>query len=88
MPSDFAAAEQWQLQSRDMKILITPITAFQGDQATLTHNQFNEQEIRNLQQAITPNVREIHAYWLAQRSALIRSPSTRSPFQHEQQKIG
>ena len=82
------AAEQWQLQSCDMKILITPIAAFQGDQATLTHDQFSEQEIRNLQQAITPNVREIHAYWLAQRSAPIRSPSTRSPFQHEQQKTG
>ena len=77
------AVQQWQLDSIDMNILITPINAFHGDQATLTHDQFNEQEIVNLQQAITPNVREIHAYWLAQRSAPIRSPS-----QHEQQKTG
>jgi len=81
-------AEQWQLQSLDMKILITPISAFQGDQASITHAQYNEQEIINLQQAITPNVREIHAYWLAQRSPPIHPPSSQSPFQHEQQKIG
>ncbi len=76
-------AEQWQLQNLNMKILITPIIAFQGEQASITHTQYNEQEIINLQQAIAPNAREIHAYWLAQRSV-----PTRTPYQHEQEKIG
>jgi len=77
------AEEQWHLQSLDMKILITPIAAFQGDQASITHEQFNIEEILNLQQAIAPNVREIHAYWLVQRSA----PS-QSPIRHRETKVG
>ena len=77
------AAEQWQLQNIDMKILITPITAFQGEQASITHDQYGEQEIRNLQQAIIPNVREIHAYWLAQRADLAPEP-----FRHSEAKPG
>ncbi|VAW51004.1 hypothetical protein MNBD_GAMMA06-1001 [hydrothermal vent metagenome] len=75
--------EQWQLQNIDMKILITPITAFQGEQAFITHDQYNSQQIRNLQQAIISNVREIHAYWLAQRADL--APAS---FRHSEEKSG
>jgi len=75
-------AEQWQLDSLDMKILIAPILAFQGEQASITHAQYDQEEIDNIQQAITPNVREIHAYWLAQRVA-----ETQSPIKHRE-KIG
>lgn len=77
------AAEQWQLQNIDMTILIAPIIAFQGDQASATHHEFNAEEIRNLQQAITPNVREIHAYWLAQRAD--QAPTA---FRHSEEKPG
>lgn len=77
------SAEQWQLHNLDMKILITPIIAFQGEQALITYEQYNEQEISNLQQAITPNVREIHAYWLAQRSG-----SAPSPIRNSEAKTG
>ena len=62
------AAGQWDLKSTEMKIFLAPIKAFQGELALITHEKFNEQEIDNLQHEITPNVREIHAFWLARRS--------------------
>jgi len=77
------AAEQWDLQNLDMKILIAPITAFQGEQAFATHDRFDLQEIRNMQQTITPNVREIHAYWLARRAN--QAPA---PIKHTEPKVG
>ena len=78
------AAGQWDLQNIEIKILIAPIKAFQGEQAFTTHDQFSPQEIHNLQQAITPNVRGIHAYWLARRAD--HAPST--PIKHAEPKTG
>ena len=78
------AAGQWDLQQIEMKILIAPIKAFQGEQAFTTHDQSSPQEIHNLQQAITPNVREIHAYWLTRRAD--QAPST--PIKHTEPKVG
>lgn len=80
------AAEDWNLSDMDMRILMAPIKAFQGDQALITHESFSDVEIRNLQNAITPNVREIHAYWLARRGA---TESVRKvPSQHSRPRIG
>jgi len=52
----------------EMSILLAPIKAFQGEQAFVTDENFNEQEIDNLRLAIAPNAREIHAFWLARRA--------------------
>jgi uncharacterized protein len=62
------SAEQWELDSIEMKILLAPIKAFQGEQAFVTDENYSEQEIDNLRLAVTPNVREIHALWLARRT--------------------
>lgn len=78
------AAEQWQLNDLDMKILIGPIQAFQGEQASITHKQYCHEEMQNLQQSIAPNVRLIHAYWLAKRT----NDKVRSPFKRRETKIG
>ena len=61
-------ADQWELDTIEMKILLAPIKAFQGEQAFITDENFDEQEIENLRHAIAPNAREIHAFWLARRS--------------------
>jgi len=67
-----------------MKILLAPIKAFQGEQALITDEKFSEQEIQNLRQAITPNVREIHAFWLARRAAA----GPMATFRRDEPKIG
>ncbi len=61
------AAAQWDSAGEEMAVLLTPIRAF----TEATHwrgHDFDRNEIENLQQAIEPNVREIHAWWLARRS--------------------
>jgi uncharacterized protein len=50
-----------------MKILLAPIAAFTAEHDFYAHEHCNKQEVENLKNAITPNVREIHAHWLARR---------------------
>ena len=78
------AAEQWELETIEMKILLAPIKSFQGEQAFINDDKFSEKEIHNIRQAITPNAREIHAFWLARRSQ--DAPMT--TFRHTGPKIG
>ena len=80
------SAEDWMLDSMEMGILLAPIKAFQGEQATKTHEDFDLKEIVNLQNAITPNIREIHAYWLARREAA--SATASGPVRRDQPRIG
>ncbi|MGA9572571.1 MAG: UPF0149 family protein [Lysobacterales bacterium] len=61
-------AGAWDLDSMKMKILLAPIGAFTEEKGFYAHEHCNEQEFENLQKAIAPNVREIHAHWLALRS--------------------
>ncbi len=49
-----------------MEDLLAPIRAFTQATGWKGHES-SESEVRNLQNAIAPNVREIHSYWLAQR---------------------
>ena len=79
------AAEDWRLDDMEMRILLTPILAFQGEQALNTHTEFDADEVVNLQHAITPNVREIYAYWLARRQDL--APGN-MPFKHSASRVG
>ena len=78
------ALEQWEMDTIEMKVLLAPIKAFQVEESPITDDKFSEQEINKLQKAITPNVREIHAYWLARRAT--HAPTT--PFKHNQPKVG
>lgn len=81
-------ADQWHFDELNMKILLTPIMAFNGEEAMRTHDTYNEQEIINLQNAITPNVCEIHAYWLARRGEAPAHGSSRTPVQHNKPRVG
>jgi len=62
------AAGAWDRNFVETKILLAPIAAFTEEQNFYAHDHCNEQERENLQKAIAPNVREIHAYWLKRRA--------------------
>ena len=62
------AADQWELNTRKMMELLTPIVAFQSEHAVLTHDLYNDEEVRALQEAIPVGVRRIHSYWLSKRT--------------------
>ena len=61
------ASREWDQESPEMKILLAPIAAFTEEQDFYAHEHCNKQEVENLKNAITPNVREIHAHWMARR---------------------
>jgi len=62
------ASGMWDLESIEMKILLAPIAAFTEEQDFYAHDNCTKEEFINLQNAITPNVREVHAHWLARRA--------------------
>lgn len=78
------AAEQWELETMEMRILLAPIKAFQGEQAFVTDEKFSKEEIGNLRLAISPNAREIHAFWLARRAQ--EAPT--ATFRRDEPKVG
>ena len=59
--------DQWSTDSPEMTILLAPIRAFTSETAWRAHD-LSATETENIQNAITPNVRAIHAYWLARRA--------------------
>ena len=82
------AAEQWELDTSEMRELLFPILAFQGTQEVETHDQCSEEEVRVLQNAIPENVRKIHSYWLSKRDHPASSITPHSPTTREQPRIG
>lgn len=60
------ADEAWAQAGEDLTILLTPIFAFTAATKWQGHD-LKASEVENIQQAITPNVREIYAYWLSRR---------------------
>ena len=77
--------EQWDVEEMNMKILLAPILAFTESTNWAAHEFDKPQETDNIRKAITPNVREIHAYWLARRNET--SPVSQ-PFRHESPPVG
>lgn len=77
------AANEWEMDGPDMKILLAPILAF-TEKAGWPGHDFKGARLRNLQNAITPNAREIHAYWLRRRSE--ESPS--QPIRRNAEQVG
>lgn len=69
------AAEAWDDGGQEMAILLTPIFAFTQSTHWRGHD-FSDDETANIQRAIAPNAREIHAYWLSRRERYL--PSSRS----------
>lgn len=77
--------DEWNLDSMDMIILLMPIQLFGTEEGWRKLDGLNEQETENIRNAITPNVREIHAYWLARRE---QDAPTRTPVQRTEPRIG
>ena len=59
------AADSWNAGGLQMSILLTPILAFSSETEWRAHDMSTDAEIEHIRNAITPNVREIHAWWLA-----------------------
>ena len=70
------AANLWSTGGQEMDILLMPIRAFTSETDWRAHDLSSDVEIDNIRNAITPNVREIHAYWLACRYGHTSSPVT------------
>lgn len=60
-------AELWHTGGLQMDILLAPIRAFTSETEWRAHDMATDAETENIRNAITPNVREIHAYWLTRR---------------------
>jgi len=59
--------EGWHTSAEDLADLLAPIFAFTEKTKWRGHD-LNDDERASIRQAIAPNVRKIHAYWLARRA--------------------
>ncbi len=60
------ASNQWDAAGQEMVVLLSPILAFTSATDWRGHD-YSHTEVTAIQRAITLNVRDIHAYWLAMR---------------------
>ena len=77
-------ADLWNTGGLEMAILLTPIRAFTGETKWRAHD-LTDAETEHIRNAITPNVCEIHAYWLARREA--HAPAS-APTRRAEQRPG
>lgn len=77
-------ADLWGAGGLEMEVLLMPIRAFTSETDWRAH-ELSDVEIENLHDAITHNVREIHAYWLARREA--DAPSS-APVRRTEPSVG
>jgi len=59
--------DQWDEGGKEITIMLIPIITFASESGWEALDKMSDTEVENLQKAITPNVREIHAFWLARR---------------------
>ena len=78
------AAPLWETGGREMTILLTPILAFTSETNWRGH-EFDDDELETMQDTIIPNVRLIHAYWLARRDEFVIATP---PEQRSEQRVG
>ena len=76
--------DQWQLESLDMTILLTPVRMFGTQEGWEKLAMLNETETENIRKAITPNIQQIYAYWLARRVNDVE----KTPFINETARVG
>ena len=79
------AAHQWDAGGREMTILLVPILSFTSKTGWRAHDMDTEVETENIRNAIIPNVREIHAFWLARRAD--HAPSS-EPVRRVEPRVG
>lgn len=63
------AEEEWRAGGQEITDLLAPIRAFTEETNWYAHALDDEAELERLRDSIAPNVRAIHARWLAGRSA-------------------
>lgn len=63
------AKNEWQAGGQEIADLLAPIRAFTEETDWYAHALDDEAEVERLRNSIVPNVRAIHAKWLAVRSA-------------------
>lgn len=78
------AEEAWGSGGLEIRVLLMPILAFTSETDWKAHD-LTEVEIENLHDAITHNVREIHAYWLSRRETEGRR---QQPVRHSAPAVG
>jgi len=78
------APDRWYTEGPEMTILLAPIMAFTSETKWSGHD-FSGDECENIQKAIAPNVREIHAYWLARRE---KAGPASQPVRRQQPRVG
>ena len=79
------AADRGGTAGLEMDILLMPILAFTSETRWRAHDLSSDVEIDNIRNAIIPNVRAIHAYWLARREGRVSSPE---PVRRSQTSVG
>ena len=79
------AAESWHEGGQEMHILLTPIVAFGTEEGWQSLQKMNMTAVENVRNAITPNVQEIHAWWLARRDEEVVD---HSPLRQAEPRIG
>ena len=78
------ALAHWNLDEMNMAILLMPIKMFGTEEGQVKLDGLDKQGVDNVRNTITPNVREIQAYWLARRE---ESPG-RSPIRRDKARVG
>jgi uncharacterized protein len=78
-------ADLWGAGGLEMEVLLMPMRAFTSETDWRGHELSSDVEIENLHNAITRNVREIHAYWLARREAYA---SSSAPVRRTEPSVG
>ena len=76
--------EHWNEGGVEMEVLLTPILAF-TEMTNWRGHDLDDDGKDNVRQAITPNVQEIHAYWLARRAE--QAPVTQ-PVRRNEPRVG
>ncbi len=80
------ALDQWDVGSEEMSALLMPIVAFTTKRGWEALDKMDEVSFRNVQDAITPNVREIHARWLVRR--VHERPTAPTTVRHAAPSVG
>jgi uncharacterized protein len=62
------AEDEWRAGGQEITDLLAPIRAFTGETNWYAHALDEDEEVERLRNSIAPNVRAIHAKWLAGRS--------------------
>ncbi|MCG6937743.1 MAG: UPF0149 family protein [Gammaproteobacteria bacterium] len=70
------AQELWNSAGQEMEKLLNPIKGFTESSNWWAHELATETEVANVRNAITPNARAIHAFWLKRREHLRPGNST------------